>query len=156
MPNIDYDYLKYSECIQVTYDSANGPNKRDPTRMPAINPVCAICTKLALPQTRSNCEKTKETGVITVDPRKIYFHGIIQTLITKHIVITQTSTYISDYGGFIHRPVVHPSILALCGLIQSIFPDGVDVPVHRDEHVTPAEGPIRHPRNGQVSLLLWG
>ena len=50
--------------------------------------------------------------------------------------ISTLITYVSDYGGIIHRVVVHPSILAPCGVIESVLPDGTNVPVHRDEHPT--------------------
>ena len=63
-------------------------------------------------------------------------------------------TYISDYSGLIYHVAVHPSILAPCGCIESIFPDVTDVPIHRHKHPTPAEGPILLPRQSQVQLLM--
>ncbi|KAG7227360.1 hypothetical protein INR49_000365 [Caranx melampygus] len=52
--------------------------------------------------------------------------------------------------------VVHPSTLTACGLIESVLPDGANVPVHRDKHPTPAEGPILLPGQSQVQLLVCG
>ena len=65
-------------------------------------------------------------------------------------------TYISDYGGIIQGLAVHPSIVTTCCLIESVLPDGTNVPVHRDEHPTPAEGPILLPGQSQVQLLICG
>ena len=50
-------YIFYN--FKYTYDSANGPNKRQPTRIPAINTACATSNKLAWSQTRSNFRKMK-------------------------------------------------------------------------------------------------
>lgn len=66
------------------------------------------------------------------------------------------TTHICDYGGHIQRAAVHPSIRARLGLVQSVPPDGPDVPVHRDEHATPAEGSVRPAGHRQVQLLLRG
>ena len=65
-------------------------------------------------------------------------------------------TYISDYGGIVHRVVVIPSIPAPGGLIESVLPDGTDVPFHRDKHLTPAEGPVLLAGQSQVQLLICG
>ncbi|PWA25441.1 hypothetical protein CCH79_00005093 [Gambusia affinis] len=53
------------------------------------------------------------------------------------------------------RPFGHADPFA-CRLIEAILPDIMDVPVHRDEHPTPAEAPILLPGHGEVQLLLCG
>lgn len=68
-----------------------------------------------------------------------------------------TRSYISDNGGVIQLyAAVHPSVRARRGRIESLLPDGANVPVHGDKHATPAEGPILLPRQRQVQLLLRG
>lgn len=64
------------------------------------------------------------------------------------------TTHICHYGGHIQRAAVHPSIRARRGLVQSVPPDGLDVPVHGNEHATPAERSARAAGHGQVQLLL--
>jgi len=65
-------------------------------------------------------------------------------------------TYISNYGGLVQRVGVHRSILAPCGLIESVLPDGTNRPVHRDKHLTLAEGPVILSGQSQVQLLISG
>lgn len=66
------------------------------------------------------------------------------------------TTHIRDYGGHIQRAAVHPSIRARRGLVEPVPPDGRDVPVHGDEHATPAEGSVCPAGHRQVQLLLRG
>lgn len=75
-------------------------------------------------------------------------------LVKKHPQHSSSPTYISDYGGFIHYIVIHPSILAVSGLIESMLPDGVNVPVYRGKHQAPTEGSILLPGHGQIQLFL--
>lgn len=48
-------YIVYN--FKYTYDSAKGPNNRQPIRMPAINTACATSSRLVWSQTRSNFRK---------------------------------------------------------------------------------------------------
>lgn len=52
--------------------------------------------------------------------------------------------------------MVLPSLLARRGLIEPVLPDVSDVPLHRDEHLTPAEGPVLLAGQREVQLLARG
>lgn len=64
------------------------------------------------------------------------------------------TTHICHDGGHVQPAAVHPSVRARRGLVESVPPDGVDVPVHGDEHAAPAERSVRAAGNGQLQLLL--
>lgn len=66
------------------------------------------------------------------------------------------TTHICHYGGHVQHVAVHEPIRARRGLVESVAPDGLDVPVHGNEHAAPAERSVRAAGHGQVQLLLRG
>lgn len=66
------------------------------------------------------------------------------------------TTHIGHYSGRVQRAAVHPAIRARRALVESVPPDGLDVPVHGGEHATAAGRPVRAAGHRQVQLLLRG
>lgn len=121
--------------------SASGPKMIEPASSPVMAIVCVISGMLDLSQTRSNWKTKLKLSA----GRKL-----------QKALLTSLFTYISNYGGLIQHVAVHISIHAFCCPIESMLSDGINVPVHRGEHSTPAEAPILLPGHSEVQLLLCG